>query len=129
LAITAHFTPGHTPGGTSWTWRACEKQRCLDLVYADSLNSVSADDFRFSGDEIHGSRVDSFLRSIDVVAKLPCDVLIAAHPEAIDLDARLARGKENPGVNPLHDPGACKAYAAGARDRLAKRVTEEAAAR
>src|SRR6185503_12402360 len=20
LAITAHFTPGHTPGGTSWTW-------------------------------------------------------------------------------------------------------------
>jgi hypothetical protein len=32
-------------------------------------------------------------------------------------------------VNPLIDPGACKAYAAGARDRLAKRVAEEQASK
>jgi len=129
LAITAHFTPGHTPGGTSWTWRACEGGRCLDLVYADSLNSVSSDDFRFSGDEIHGSRVDSFLHSIEVVASLPCDLLIAPHPVAIDLDEKLARWKQNPKLNPLIDRGACKAYAAGARERLAKRVTDEGVAR
>src|SRR5690606_831091 len=24
LAITAHLTPGHTPGSTTWTWRSCE---------------------------------------------------------------------------------------------------------
>src|SRR4051812_9083654 len=24
LALTAHFTGGHTPGGTTWTWRSCE---------------------------------------------------------------------------------------------------------
>ena len=35
VAITAHFTPGHTPGSTSWTWRSCEGDRCLDMVYAD----------------------------------------------------------------------------------------------
>jgi metallo-beta-lactamase class B len=23
-AITARFTPGHTPGSTTWTWRSCE---------------------------------------------------------------------------------------------------------
>ena len=128
LAITAHFTPGHTPGGTSWTWRACEKQHCLDLVYADSLNSVSSDDYRFSGDEIHGSRVDPFLHSMDVIAKLPCDLLLAPHPVLIDLDAKLARWKEDPKVNPLIDPAACKAYAAAARERLAKRIAEESAA-
>ncbi|MBI4881878.1 MAG: proteasome accessory factor PafA2 family protein, partial [Planctomycetes bacterium] len=38
LAVTAHRTPGHTPGGTTWTWRSCEGARCLDLVFADSLN-------------------------------------------------------------------------------------------
>jgi len=42
LRITAHFTPGHTPGGTSWTWTSCEGATCLSMVYADSLNSVSA---------------------------------------------------------------------------------------
>lgn len=25
LALTAHATPGHAPGGTSWTWRACDE--------------------------------------------------------------------------------------------------------
>jgi metallo-beta-lactamase class B len=24
LAITAHLTPGHTPGSTTWAWRSCE---------------------------------------------------------------------------------------------------------
>ena len=26
VAITAHYTPGHTPGATTWTWRSCEKE-------------------------------------------------------------------------------------------------------
>jgi metallo-beta-lactamase class B len=42
VAVTAHSTPGHTPGGTSWTWRSCEQSRCLNFVYADSLSPVSA---------------------------------------------------------------------------------------
>jgi len=125
LAITAHFTPGHTPGGTSWSWRECEDARCLDLVYADSLNSVSAPGFRFSGDATHPSRVPAFEHSIAVIEQLPCDLLLAPHPVMIDLDAKLARWKENPAVNPLIDAGACKAYAAGGRERLAKRIAEE----
>ena len=48
LALVAHFTGGHTPGGTSWSWRSCEGGRCLDMVYADSQTPVSADDFLFT---------------------------------------------------------------------------------
>lgn len=124
LAVTAHFTPGHTPGGTSWTWRECEGQRCLSLAYADSLNSVSAPDYRFSG---NAGTTASFERSIRVVEALPCDILLAPHPVLIDLDAKLARWKENPAVNPLIDTGACKAYAEGARQRLEQRLAEERA--
>src|SRR5262245_34035711 len=35
ITMTPHFTPGHTKGGTSWTWRSCENGQCLDMVYAD----------------------------------------------------------------------------------------------
>jgi len=31
LSVIAHFTPGHTPGGTSWAWKSCEDGRCLDV--------------------------------------------------------------------------------------------------
>jgi metallo-beta-lactamase class B len=129
LAITAHFTPGHTPGGTSWTWKSCEAdgKRCTDIVYADSLNSVSAPGFKFSGDNTHASRVKTFEKSIKAVAALPCDLLLAPHPELIDMPAKLEKLKASPAVNPFIDPSACKAYAAAAQQRLDKRVREERA--
>jgi metallo-beta-lactamase class B len=127
LAITAHFTPGHTPGGTSWTWKSCDGGKCLDLVYADSLNSVSAPSFRFSGDASHASRVKDFEHSIAVVAGLECDILLAPHPESIDMEAKLAARAAKPSSNPFLDRKACAAYAEGARQRLQKRVAEELA--
>jgi metallo-beta-lactamase class B len=131
LAITAHYTPGHTQGGTTWTWRDCEgagaNQRCIDVVYADSLNSVSAPGFRFSGDARHASRVKSFEQSMDKVAALPCDLLLAPHPELVDVKGKLAKRASDAAVNPFIDPGACRAYAEAARERLHKRVSEEAA--
>ena len=39
VKLVAHYTPGHTPGSTTWTWQSCEGAKCLDIVYADSLNS------------------------------------------------------------------------------------------
>jgi metallo-beta-lactamase class B len=129
LAITAHFTPGHTPGGTSWTWRSCESdERCVNVVYADSLNSVSAPGFKFSGDNTHSSRVGTFEKSIETVAALPCDLLLAPHPELIDMATKLARLKSASATpNPFIDPAACGRYAAAAKQRLDKRVAEERA--
>jgi metallo-beta-lactamase class B len=124
MEVTAHYTPGHTPGGTSWTWKSCENDRCLNMVYADSLNSVSAPGFKFSAD---AKRVAEFEKSIETVAGLPCDILLTPHPEAFDLDARIAARDRDPKSNPFLDPNGCKAYAAGARERLAKRIAEERA--
>lgn len=106
LEITAHFTPGHTPGGTSWSWRSCEGPRCQNIVYADSLNPVSAPGFRFTGDTTHPAVVPGFRRSIGKVAALPCDILIAVHPS-------FAEGKT------------CRSYAEDAMKRLEQRVAEE----
>src|SRR5262245_34651357 len=125
LRITAHFTPGHTPGGTSWTWTSCEGARCLAMVYADSLNSVSAPEFKFSGDASHPSVVPTFTHSMDVVAALKCDILLAPHPEGFDMEAKLAARAAKPATDPFIDPAACRAYADAARQRLERRVAEE----
>jgi metallo-beta-lactamase class B len=124
ISITAHFTPGHTPGGTTWTWNSCQADNCMNMVYADSLNSVSAPGFRFSAD---ASRVMVFEKSIDKVAGLVCDILLTPHPEAFDLEAKVARRAADPQSNPFFDRNACKVYAEGARERLAKRLAEERA--
>jgi metallo-beta-lactamase class B len=125
LAVTAHLTPGHTPGSTTWTWRSCEGPRCLDVVYADSLNAVSAPGFRFTGDATHPSREASFRKSIATVGALPCDILLTVHPSFADLAGKLRRLQEQPASEPFVDPAGCRAYADGASKRLDLRVAEE----
>ena len=125
LALTAHMTPGHTPGATTWTWKSCEDGRCLDIVYADSLNAYSSGDFTFTG---RGKTADisaSFQASIDKVAALPCDVIISVHPGMTGvLDKAAKRTSEH---NPFIDAGACRAYADHAGKLLAKRLASERA--
>lgn len=122
LSITAHFTPGHSPGATSWSWRSCEGARCVNIVYADSLNAVSDDGFKFSG---HPGLVEAFRRSIARVEQLPCDIVIPPHPGFINLRDKEARLKAKPQENPFVDANACRTYAALAQKRLEARIAEE----
>jgi metallo-beta-lactamase class B len=122
LAITAHLTPGHTPGSTTWSWQSCEGARCLGIVYADSLNPVSADGFRFSSD---ARRVELFRQAIATVAALPCDVLLSVHPEFSGLDRKLAQRAAGATENPFIDPAGCRAYAASAANALDQRLAAE----
>jgi metallo-beta-lactamase class B len=122
LAVTAHLTPGHTPGSTTWTWQSCEGARCLNLVYADSLNAVSAPGFKFS---THPERVSAFRSSIEKVRALPCDILLSVHPEFSGLDRKLARRTVTPSTNPFVDPDACRTYAGNASRTLEQRITDE----
>jgi len=118
LALTAHATPGHTKGGTSWSWRSCEGKACLTIVYADSLSAVSRADYRFSD---HPALVATFRATFAKVAALPCDVLITPHPSASNLFDRLS------GKAALVDPTACRTYAATASKRLDERLAKDKA--
>lgn len=125
LAVTAHLTPGHTPGSTTWTWKSCEGSRCLDMVFADSLTPVSTDGFRYTGDATTAERMALFRKSVEKVGALKCDVIVSTHPGFTDtLDKLAARTKHR---NPFIDPAGCRTYAASSMLRLDRRAAEEAA--
>ena len=126
IAITAHFTPGHTPGGTSWTWRSCDGTRCMNMVYADSQTPVSADDFRYTTSATYPTGLADFAKSAAVLDSLPCDILVTPHPEASGLFDRIAR-RDQGDESALVNPQACRQYAAHAREQVAKRVASERA--
>jgi metallo-beta-lactamase class B len=122
VTITAHLTPGHTPGGTSWTWRSCENGRCLNMVYADSLTAVSADGFLFSKQYPHA--VADFERSFKFLENAPCDILLTPHPEFSKLWQRLERRTSNPDA--FVDPSACRRLAESSRKGFKERLASEA---
>lgn len=115
-AITAHATPGHTMGSMSWSWQACAGEgggkACKAIVFASSLNPVSADGYRYTAPS-SAAIVKGFEASYKRMDTLKCDVLISAHPD-------------NAGAGRYNDkPGACRAYADRSRKLLAKRLADE----
>ena len=111
LALAALATPGHTPGGTSWTWRACDGGTCVDFVYADSLTAVSADGFLFSRSPEYPNAIADFERSFQTLEHAACGILLTPHPEA--------------SRSLMKDPDACRTYVDSARERLRKRIAAE----
>ena len=115
VSVRGIYTPGHTPGGMTWTWQTCEDRRCLDFVYADSISPVSVDGYRFS--EGLGAALGD---SIDRIGSLECDIFLAPHPFYFGLKEKIRQGPEA-----FIDKDACSRYAASSRAGLERRLGEE----
>lgn len=125
LQLRVIHTPGHTPGGTSWTWKSCEAERCLNVVYGDSLNAVSDDEFKYAGDERYPNALSDLRASIAAISATACDILVSAHPELSGLLTIIDPQGTGDRAD-LIDSAACKRYAVAAKERLEKRLTDEA---
>lgn len=126
VIVTAVATPGHTPGSTSWTWQSCELRECKRIVFAASLNPISADDYRFT-DPVHAGELDDFRHSFATMKALPCDVLITAHPFQSGGDEKARKLRAGVQPNPFVDPDACRAYAVEYEKSFDQRIAAEKA--
>jgi len=116
VSLTAVYTPGHTPGGVSWTWRSCAAGECRQLVYADSLGPVAGNAYRFGDGAAAQVRA-----SAAAIARLDCDILLAPHPFLFRMHEKLQRGS-----SAFIDGSECGAYADNALESLEQRLRREA---
>ena len=126
IAITAHLTPGHTPGGTTWTWDSCEKERCMHMVYADSLSTASSPGFKFSEQPDEPEHLKDFESSFAKVGALPCECSCPCIPNfpICGIAWRSATSAHDP--NGLIDSHACEKSRARCREHGQERVAEGA---
>ena len=118
LDVRAVYTPGHSAGGVTWTWETCALGRCYDVVYADSLTSVSATGFSYATSGAAAALTDSAGR----IADLDCDILLSPHPFFFGMHDKLERIDEgNPFINNL----GCTFYAEEMLGWLEQRLEAE----
>jgi metallo-beta-lactamase class B len=122
IELTARLTPGHTPGGTSWTWKSCDASHCLDIVYADSLSPASSDAFKCTNSP---QLLEGFQRSFAFLRSAPCDILLTTHPDASRLWDRLDTRVGNTTHDSLIDTAACRQLADRAAAQLTHRLASE----
>jgi metallo-beta-lactamase class B len=111
--LTAHFTPGHTRGCTSWAFPVTMHDgRTAQALVLCSFSTLSYD---LTGEgEAYPNIAADYLASYDALARLPCDVFLGAHGRWFDLErkrARVAAGE----ADAFFDPEGCRTYIADNR--------------
>ena len=88
VSMTPVFTPGHTPGCTSWTMRVTEVDRPLDALFLCSLTVAGN---KLVGNKGYPGIAGDFRRTFARVKRLHADVVLPGHSEQADVLGRAQR--------------------------------------
>jgi len=103
IQLTAHITPGHTRGCTSWSFPVGDGDRVLNVVSACSLVTLG-------GSRYPEQRAD-FERTFRVLRSLPADVWVTSHArEWARYRKFVARATARNPADPFVDPEGYRAY-------------------
>ena len=105
--LTAHLTPGHTRGCTTWTMQVEEGGRKLNAVIIGSPN-VNAG-YILVGNKNYPQIAEDYVKTFKVLKDLPCDLFLGAHGAYFGMKAKYAK-LATAGPNPFIDPAGYKAY-------------------
>lgn len=105
--LTAHQTPGHTKGCTTWTMKVRDHNNLYHVVIVGSVNVNSG--YPLIRNMTYPNITQDFEHSIKVLKTLPCDIFLGAHAGYFDLNKKFKRLK-NDAVNPFVDPTGYKKH-------------------
>jgi metallo-beta-lactamase class B len=100
--LTAHRTPGHTPGCTTWTMKVDDEGRPRHVVFHCSTSILPGVTLR--GNTKYPQVSDDFKHTFEVLRSLPCDVFLAPHPMMFGLEEKAERLRKGEKPNPFVDP-------------------------
>jgi metallo-beta-lactamase class B len=107
--LTAHLTPGHTKGCTTWTLEAHAAGKLYHVVIVGSPNVNPG--YNLTGNALYPQIAEDYARTFRVLKSLPCDVFLGAHGAYYGMEAKYARMQKNE-ANPFIDPAGYQAYIA-----------------
>jgi metallo-beta-lactamase class B len=125
VVLTAHLTPGHTKGTTTWTMVAKEGGKSYSVVIVGSPNVNTG--YKLVNNALYPQIASDYEKMFRVLKALPCDVFLGAHGSYYGMEAKYARMKEG-GANPFIDPEGYKAYVAEREQAFVAELAKQKAA-
>jgi metallo-beta-lactamase class B len=121
--LTAHLTPGHTKGATTWTMKVLDHDKLLDVVFFPSANINPG--VKLVGNRRYPEIARDFAHSFQVWKSLPCDVFLADHGDFYDMKRKHARLGDGGATNPFIDPEGYKSFIVEAERRFQSQLASE----
>lgn len=122
--LTAHATPGHSPGCTSWEMTVKDGSENREVLFFCS-GTVALN--RLVGNPTHAGIVDDYRSTYAKVKAMKIDVLLGPHPEVYGMQAKRAAMKDG-APNPFVKPGELATYAATLEQDFDKQLARQTAA-
>jgi len=111
IALTAHLTPGHTPGCTSWSMTIQDGGAPRRVLF---LCSITVAGNILVGNRAYPDIARDYRATFAKLAAMSADILLTSHPEMADVLDREARRKAG-SANAFIDPAALPALVATSR--------------
>jgi metallo-beta-lactamase class B len=102
--LTAHLTPGHTPGATSWSTTVVDGNRRLRVLF---LCSITVAGNLLVGNRAYPAIVSDYQETFAKLSAMNADIVLTSHPEMADVlghAARRARGNPRAFIDPAFLP-------------------------
>ena len=110
VTLTAHLTPGHTQGCTTWTMKAKDKGKTYDVVIVGSPNVNPG--FQLVRNTDYPEIANDYARTFRVLKSLRCDIFLGAHGSYYGMEEKYAALKVGVKGNPFVDPEGYQKYVA-----------------
>jgi metallo-beta-lactamase class B len=107
MVLTAHLTPGHTKGCTTWTTEVQGNGRLQHVVIVGSPNVNPG--YKLVGNKAYPQIASDYEKTFRVLKSLPCDIFLGAHGVYYDMDNKLKRLRAGD-ANAFVDPAGYRAY-------------------
>jgi metallo-beta-lactamase class B len=123
--LTAHLTPGHTQGCTTWTTDVVEDGRRYRVAFVCSVTVNEG--VHLVGNTRVPDIADHYARTFRVLKDLKPDVFVAEHGSVFDLEAKAekARSLQKGQPNPFVDPEGYKKFVAQSEEAYLKLLKAE----
>jgi len=109
--LTAHLTPGHTPGCTSWSTAVSDGGRRLQLLF---LCSITVAGNKLVGNHAYPTIVGDYENTFAKLSRMKADIVLTSHPEIANVLGREARAQAGD-RSAFIDPALLRAIVAQAR--------------
>jgi metallo-beta-lactamase class B len=124
VVLTAHLTPGHTKGCTTWTLKVRDGGKDYNVVIVGSPNVNPG--YKLVSNSAYPQIASDYEKTFRVLKSLPCDIFLGAHGGYYDMEAKYARLKAG-AVNPFVDPAGYAAYVADREQAFRKELEKQQA--
>jgi len=123
VTLTAHLTPGHTKGCTTWTMQVKDGAKSYDVVFIGSTTINPG--VKLLGEPKYKAIAGDYARTFLLLKSLHCDVFLGPHANFFAMDAKRKRLEQGAQPNPFIDPEGYAAFIKKTEDAYLRQLDEE----